>query len=745
LKKLLLLTLIILGAAFSSRAQVVFTALAGNAPTIWSQGNTNLVAFGFSVFVPSGTTFTPGPIHIARTTSVNGYISANLVRTTAATPSLAVSAPQASYAAAINGTLDINGFPSLTGATGGTTYFFYLVVNVTVTANTPPATVAFSLPTTAATLTQNYTSGITINNITPTTYILTSAIYWRGTSSTAWETSGNWYTYDGSNYNNANRIPNSSDVVFIGYSYTGSNFNPVISSSTTNPTVQGINFGTAFGTGTLRTLTVNTSKSIVVSGTITQALTTTTNAASITSMLGGGTINCVDILVGDNSTTTSAQTLLYSNVTTLGVSNNVTINTNGTARASFTLFDGTLTIGNQIKITNTGTPTNANAGYFTINTATTTNPKLILSSANPVSIASTQFGSVNFYGDHGGTTTTTYTAANPTIYTAITTGGFGSASGSGSNLIDLTKETYYNLNIQGTGTAKIGTAAGTLLIGNDLTTAQTIDASTYATSITIGGSLTNSGVLNLGTADLTIAKNYSNTGTYSQGTGTTIFNGTTQALTSTPLVTKFGNVTFQGGGTKTMSTAGGFSVAPLKTLNITGSSTLSVSGSTSATTALTILSDATGDASIGDLSAGSLTGSINVQRYMKGGVATGLTNGRGYRLISSPVANTTGASASVPAYNLTPLIATTLITGPSGGGFDGAGNTPSVFMYDENSPAATATNSISASDYKGFSSTTEYIPMGNGFLFYFRGDRTNPKATGSGNPYGATFSITYRN
>jgi len=152
---------------------VIFTGLAGNSPVYLTQGATNDVVFGFSVTVPANKTVTPGPLHIAVSNSLNGFVSGNLVSTTAANPSLAISAPQASYAASINSTIDINSFPSLTAGASATTFYFYLVLSVTTTLNPSPANAIFSLPTTAAALSQNtYANGTTINNLaSPTTYL----------------------------------------------------------------------------------------------------------------------------------------------------------------------------------------------------------------------------------------------------------------------------------------------------------------------------------------------------------------------------------------------------------------------------------------------------------------------------------------------------------------------------------------------------------------------------------------------
>ena len=152
-------------------SQVVFTALAGNAPVYLTQGNSNQVVYGFSVAVPALGTFNPGPVHIAASSSLNGFVSGNLIRTTTNNPALAISAPVASYSATINSTIDINGFPSLTGGTTGTTYYFYLVLSITTTANPSPASVIFSLPSSGSISQNGYSGGITVNNTaSPMTY-----------------------------------------------------------------------------------------------------------------------------------------------------------------------------------------------------------------------------------------------------------------------------------------------------------------------------------------------------------------------------------------------------------------------------------------------------------------------------------------------------------------------------------------------------------------------------------------------
>jgi hypothetical protein len=539
-------------------------------------------------------------------------------------------------------------------------------------------------------------------------------------------------------------------------------------------------------TGTI--LTVNGAV-LTVTGDITQNYNPNTTATSIfNDIRGTGSVTCANIQFGSSaSVTTVAYSFLILEVTSFTVTSNVNINLNVKQQngSGIRLEGGTMTINGQINFVNRGT-TSKNSGYFTVNARTSyklvntnTNPTLVLTNATALGTLVTPYSSVNFYGDHnpGGKATVRYTAASPLIYTTATL-TFGSGGGvtdpSGS-----TNPTYDNLVIQGTGTAVIGGATATgqtsylnvdstfttnsnTSFSNGTNTITTIGAAggTGATwtngasatvtggsgATTVNGSLSNAGIMNMGTGSLDINASLSNSGTMTMGTGTLniakdytntntftpnatpniTFDGTTQTLTdATSTGTNFYNVTFTGGGTKSMAIGSKFTIAPLYTLNVNSSSTLSVGNSTPFPTALTLLSTSIGDASIGTLAAGTITGNINVQRFVKGTL-------RRYMLLSSPVTNGTTTFTSpatgVATYNLLPLIATTYITGPGGStnGFDNAtatSNSPSVFVYDENAPISSNVNLVVGNEYKPFSSTSQSLPAANGFLYYFRGSR----------------------
>ncbi|MDR6944610.1 beta strand repeat-containing protein [Mucilaginibacter pocheonensis] len=599
---------------------------------------------------------------------------------------------------------------------------------------------------------------------------------WNGLTSTSWTTTANWTVTgtspDGTLANFPGSNGRTSDIVQFGVTGLSYTNQPVLSS---NVTVASITFGSIqykssyvlAGTTITGTILTVTGVTLTVLGDITQNYNSNSVSGSsiFNDIRGTGTITCDNLQFGNTSGTTTNLSFLILEAANFTVATNVNMNLNAKVQngSGVRLENGTMTIGGQITFTNRGS-TSPNSCYFTVNARTSyktsntiTNPTLILNGTNAIGTMPLPYASCNFYGDRapGGKATVNYKGANPIIYTTSTV-GFGSGGGV-VNSNAATDPTYDNLIIQGSGTAVIGgtTAGSTSYLNIDSTfttysdvsfsnatnTATKVGAtsSTAATwtnnstatitggsgTIDVNGTLSNAGTMTMGTGALSIAKDYTNTGTFTpNATPTITFDGTTQTLTdATATGTNFYNVAFSGGGTKSMASGSKFTVAPLYTLSVTGSSTLAV-GSNSSTTALTLLSTLSGDASIGTLAAGTITGNINVQRYVKGTL-------RRYMLLSSPVTNTSTAftNGTISTYNLVPLFATTYITGPGGStnGFDDAastGNSPSVFVYDENAPLTTDVNQIVGNEYKAFSSTAQGVPPANGFLYYFRGSRS---------------------
>jgi hypothetical protein len=143
--------------------------------------------------------------------------------------------------------------------------------------------------------------------------------------------------------------------------------------------------------------------------------------------------------------------------------------------------------------------------------------------------------------------------------------------------------------------------------------------------------------------------------------------------------------------------------------------------------ALTLKSSGTITARVAEITSTSntITGNVTVERWFTGGATTN----RGWRLMSSPVNNTSTVPASTSAmYNFTSLKTNLNITG-SGTNFDAsANNGPTILFYN------TATKLFTWPT----DPTTTNRNIGSGFYFFYRGSRTgNNKLVKSGSAYPA--------
>ena len=209
--------------------------------------------------------------------------------------------------------------------------------------------------------------------------------------------------------------------------------------------------------------------------------------------------------------------------------------------------------------------------------------------------------------------------------------------------------------------------------------------------------------------------------------------------------TIFNNVTISttGAGAKT-TLQGNNNISPLGVLTINNPASLDATASNS----LTFLSDGTSTASFASLPAGSaISGSsVNVQRFVKGS-PTDLSK-RAYRLISSTVY--TGTVSGVNVFDLNYLLNSVLVSGAAGGGFNATPSTnPSNYLYREDIVPSDVNfttgfwkgiakmNNAHAYDIgtqkrltqANVADTTVNIPVGNGVLFFFRGNKTNNGTT----------------
>jgi sugar lactone lactonase YvrE len=194
-------------------------------------------------------------------------------------------------------------------------------------------------------------------------------------------------------------------------------------------------------------------------------------------------------------------------------------------------------------------------------------------------------------------------------------------------------------------------------------------------------------------------------------------------------VATFDNVTINNSAAGTVTITGG-AVSVKKSLTLTKGNLIidNVGGG-----ALTLKSTATQSAYVAAIPAAySITGTVAVERFITGGAGY-----RGYRLLSSPIYGSTVSSNNV--YTLNHLKNSSYLTGTTGvgGGFDKAGN-PTLYLYRENMAPSNATfisgnfrgvNTLgTAPNYSylvdGDGASPFNIPVGNGFLFFFRGDRS---------------------
>ncbi|MBS1526453.1 MAG: T9SS type A sorting domain-containing protein [Bacteroidetes bacterium] len=206
----------------------------------------------------------------------------------------------------------------------------------------------------------------------------------------------------------------------------------------------------------------------------------------------------------------------------------------------------------------------------------------------------------------------------------------------------------------------------------------------------------------------------------------------------------------------TIAGSGSMNVVPgadIQIINSTYPST-TTSLTINSTATVTLQSDATGDASLDAMpSGGTLTGNLTIQRYLTGG-----SGYRGYRLLSSPIYAATVSPNKI--YSINYLSTYAYLTGTSGttNGFDKSGN-PTLYLYREDQTPSNATftsgnfwgiskiNNATAYNYYMNGGSTNYnIPVGNGYLFFFRGNRSSATLTAETVttyvPVSATLSVT---
>jgi len=338
------------------------------------------------------------------------------------------------------------------------------------------------------------------------------------------------------------------------------------------------------------------------------------------------------------------------------------------------------------------------------------------------------------YGDQN--SPTTFTTVGSTVTTAANAAVVSGAltyTWTGSTSTDPTVASNWNNTTAGT-TAQLPAFDGTatLVIPTGLTNypSLTADESLYGLTIASGASL------NLNGHTLSVGCNiYNSSGGQilygSSNTSGITWNGSaaTQTYTgsSTSNTAQLGNMTVNNSAAGTVTISGG-PVDIYNTLTLTnGSLTIAASPA-----ALTLKSTSSLTASVAAIPSGSvISGNVTAERYITGG-----SGYRTYRLLSSPVYTAT-ISSTYNVYSLNYLQNSIWLTGSSGGGFDKTGN-PTLYLYREDQIPSNATftsgnfwgisainNSPTYNYYLNNGATVYNIPVGNGIMFFFRGNKAS--------------------
>ena len=329
---------------------------------------------------------------------------------------------------------------------------------------------------------------------------------------------------------------------------------------------------------------------------------------------------------------------------------------------------------------------------------------------------------LSFNNSTGSITGTPTTSFYPTTFTITAY----NASGSGSTTVSLEcKQTLYWTG--GSNTTAWATP-GNWSTGNVPITNDDVEIGTHAYTNSKEPSIT---AANVTVRSITFGSTHAGTLTLGTNITLTINNNLTVNSSATGTIT---------GGSATTSIV---DMSPGAAVNI-GAGALILTSPLN----FTLMSSASGDAYIGQITTGSISGtattSINVQRYLSGG---SLTN-RGYRLLSSPVYNGQDThSNNVYSINyLKNSIYLTATTTNGSGGFDNTATAnPTLYLYRENLKPSYTT--FTGSNFRGINNINAspsytldidgsgyYIPAGNGYLCFYRGSKSATNFTNETKP-----------
>lgn len=556
---------------------------------------------------------------------------------------------------------------------------------------------------------------------------------WTGSTSTAWSISSNW----------SNGVPANGDAVAINVSKTFTVArSPVLD---VNISLASLTFGVS---NAAANLTINTGITLTVTGDITVQYSSGTNASSAIGISGstGSAIKCNGSFYVGNSTQQPTPFAI------LGLGYQI----NNTNTITVTIDLQNFTVDQNLALSSTSSAT-ANIGG---NTSINVNSSILNINSGQLTVSG-NISTVNT-GGHTGYPGFTYSLLN---IVPLTT--FSAVTPQAQLIVNPTGDASTNattLSIGGTVTVLSGdvidfygpgsATCTTVYAGNASSTTQTI----YSTSqtgldsspalyqnLTLGGASPKS----VQSGNITIAGDWTSSGAYidAQTNANTIsFQGTSQSLTDNGSHggsgVIFSNVIFQGSGTKTIS-SGNFAIGSTGVLTMAGTASLTTNG------LLTLMSNSSGTATVATIPQGtSINGLVKSQRFIKGS-STDLSK-RGYRLLSSPVY--TYNNGGVNYFDLKYLLDSAYVSGAAGGGFNVSTTNPTLYLFREDISASDAT--FTSGNWKGIAminntnaydigtqkrltqaniaDTTINLPVGNGVLFFFRGNKSdNSTQTGS--------------
>ncbi len=439
---------------------------------------------------------------------------------------------------------------------------------------------------------------------------------------------------------------------------------------------------------TLNNLTLTSGELIVDAGitlTINGTLTYTSGTITLNGNLAYGTSST--ILFHNTSSYTTPASLFTNSPTNVSInaSAGVTLGSSATINGILTLSSGTLSLGaNSLTVNGSISNTSGNID------ASNSSASVIFGGASTQNIPNSTFaGNINnltISNSNGVTNNQLLTISGTLILNAgIFDANNITTISSGASLV-FNGGSITNYNMPATLNNYTIPSGTTELTSN----------------LTISGDLNiGSNMIDIGSNTLTVNGNVTRTtGTIKTNEGTLILGGTNSSTlyfdqTNDGVTNKLKDLTVNRTGA-TVTLGNKLQIAHNGTVTVT-------EGILNANSNLVLTSTLSGTGRIAELGSGaSITGNVEVQRYMVGGASSQ----RGWRYMSSPVANATYAQ----------LVDDIFITGPGGttNGFDASGSNSSVMTYEESTNRG----------WKNITATSNTWATGKGAIVFFRGDRT---------------------